>query len=411
MKWLVLALFLQPKEFDERRAALKSVREPGPWCELGEWAVERAMKDRARTCFLEALKFDGENTRAHEGMRKLGFEKVDSRWVRLDAIFSKKRAGLKPDDADGLFELALWCKARQMIREWRLALDGVLKIQPDHRKAREELGQKNFHGEWLDPAGYEREMRVDEVWRRCLAENRPPTEELKKAGLSWSGDAAVVLERAKNPGPGTYRDVKLEGSTGEYTYGIPRDYVPWRKSPMIVFLHGGGMGVGDGDEYFGDVWSVGAPRGCIVVCPTVLSKISGGWSNERNTEYIRQLVRALQKKYSADPDRTYLWGHSMGGAGVFFIGTRTTEIFAAISPMTGDLYGWIPENLRKTPIRIVHGEKDPSPGVDKSRRAAQWLRERGFAHVYDEIPGEGHDVPGEYWNKVADWFLNHRLSR
>lgn len=414
--FLCLALFqdLDPKkEFDSRRTALKGSRDANAWCDLGEWALEQKFKDKAKSCFQEALKVDSGHERSRDGMLKVGYGEVNGKWLPLSSIYTSKKAKLKKEDIDGLFELAEWCKAHQMPKEQRHALDEILRIDPQNRRAHLELGHTLYHGEWLEEAEVQRELKIDEVWKTALA-NQWTAAQIQTA-IKGTTNASAILEKAKSPGPGTYKETKLQLDRdkypGEYTYGIPDDYVPWRKSPMIVFLHGGGQNSGDGDEYFPIAWPVGRPRGFIVVCPTVLEKIPNGWNNERHVQYVRTIVREMQQKYNVDPNRLYLWGHSMGGCGAFYIGARCTDLFAAFSPMSGWPYDWLPEKLQKTPVRIVHGDQDKTVPPEGSRRAAQWLKEHGNVYVYDELPGVGHGIPHKHWPVVADWFLNFTLRR
>lgn len=413
---LLWVLAQDPKaEFESRRVIVREAKEPDRWCELGEWAIEKNLKDQAKTCFLEALQADAQHARAREGMRKLGFEELDGKWQTFAAIYNLKRGRTKKDDINGLLELARWCRLHQMEKEHRQTIAAVLKVEPMNRAAHEELGHKYHHGEWLSPEAYEKELKVDEAWKTALAENKPANEiqeAVRKAGGTWSGSVADVLEKAKSPGPGKYKDTKLELDRdkfpGEYTYAVPGTYVPWRKNPMIVFLHGGGQGAGDGDYYFPSAWYCGEPRGCIVVCPTVLKKVAVAWSNEQHVAYIRAVVKEMQSKYNIDPDRIYLWGHSMGGYGAFYIGSRTTDIFAAVSPMSGGPMGWIPDSLKNVPVRIVHGDKDAVVGPGGSRKAFKILREKGASVIYDELPGVEHGIPRENYDKVADWFMTIR---
>ena len=94
----------------------------------------------------------------------------------------------------------------------------------------------------------------------------------------------------------------------------------------------GWVGVGDGDDYFGQIWPHSGPRGYLTICPTVLEKLDVAWNNERHEDYLRAIVKEFSAKYHVDEERTYLMGHSMGGFGCFFLGTRMTDLFAAISP-------------------------------------------------------------------------------
>lgn len=65
----------------------------------------------------------------------------------------------------------------------------------------------------------------------------------------------------------------------------------------------------------------GEAGGYIMVTP--LGYVRGGWYGSRDNGRIGELserdvmnvLGIVRKEYNIDPDRIYLWGHSMGGAG------------------------------------------------------------------------------------------------
>ena len=214
---------------------------------------------------------------------------------------------------------------------------------------------------------------------------------------------------------GTHKDVKLEAekdtyATGEYTYGVPSAYRPWRKNPLIIFLHGGGEGVGDGDDYFPQIWPHSSPKGYLTICPTVLEKIGLAWNNPKHESYLRAILREFKTKYNVDEERTYLMGHSMGGFGCFYHGTRMTDLFAAISPWSGGPNSAVLSNLKLTPIYIIHGKRDAQVNVAGSREAARQLKQMGYNHVYVEMDIDGHGVPGPEQDKAVDWLERYKLN-
>ncbi len=417
--WLAVLLFaaqdggVDPKrQFEERRAALKECVQADPWAELGDWALDRKLEDQAKKSFLEALRLDPRHVRARDGMRRLRFEEQNGKWQPFAAIFGAKRSKVKAGDKEGLFELAAWCKSHDMPKEWRACLDSILKLDPEDARANEAIGRRRWNGEWLEADAYQKEIKVEEILRAGIAANRSAADlssEIQKAVGAWSGDTAAIMARAKNPGPGTYKDQKLQVEAdkfpGVFHYGIPEGYVPWRKTPMIVFLHGSG-----GNTYFPTISKWTLNRGFIIVCPSSLHLGTLAWSNGQHVGYLRALVKEMKQRYCVDPDRIYLWGHSMGGYGTFFLGTRLTDTFAAISPMSGGPSGWSPQALKNTPIYIWHGAADQQVPPDGSRSAAKWLKDQGYAHVYEEVPGQGHDMTADCLRAIPEWFLKHKLS-
>jgi dienelactone hydrolase len=64
--------------------------------------------------------------------------------------------------------------------------------------------------------------------------------------------------------------------------------------------------------------------------------------------------------YNVDLNRVYLTGHSMGGIGVWHLGPKLAEHWAAIAPLAGHGFNrlaWLRKTL--TPVYIHHGEDDP----------------------------------------------------
>ncbi len=86
------------------------------------------------------------------------------------------------------------------------------------------------------------------------------------------------------------------------------------------------------------------------------------WSKE---DMILPVLRALDEtiaNYSVDAERIYLTGAGMGGNGVWVMGMRNPERFAALAPLGGYTYPFgVPEgvcNLAGVPVWAFHGAED-----------------------------------------------------
>jgi poly(3-hydroxybutyrate) depolymerase len=109
-----------------------------------------------------------------------------------------------------------------------------------------------------------------------------------------------------------------------------------------------------------------------------------------------RLLESMRQKYSVDGDRIYLMGHSMGGAGTYYLGGKYNDIWAGIAPISGA--GGIgdataAERYRSFATLLMHGEKDSIVSPAGSRRAAMLLQNAGAQHLYLEFPGQDH----EFW--------------
>ncbi|HEV7690591.1 MAG TPA: prolyl oligopeptidase family serine peptidase [Hyphomonadaceae bacterium] len=109
-----------------------------------------------------------------------------------------------------------------------------------------------------------------------------------------------------------------------------------------------------------------------------------------------KLLKTVRDTYNIDPDRIYLMGHSMGGAGTYYLGSKYADVWAGLAPISGA--GGInsleaAQAYKGVPILISHGEKDSIVPADTSRRASMYLQQAGAQHLYVQVPGADH----EFW--------------
>jgi predicted peptidase len=150
----------------------------------------------------------------------------------------------------------------------------------------------------------------------------------------------------------------------------------WYGSPVIV------MGAGRGQR-----GAVAPPTG---PTPEETAKLS-----EQDVMNVLDLVR---KEYRIDPRRIYLTGHSMGGAGTLFLGSKHADLWAAIAPvapasfMMNENRDQILKGIRDAgvPVVLITGDADEVVPVANTRLWAQSLRDLGLDHEYLEQPGITH---------------------
>ncbi len=239
----------------------------------------------------------------------------------------------------------------------------------------------------------------------------------------------------------TRRGVKLQG-----VLALPDDYVAGQKLPMLVsfyeknsqtmhryptpsFLSGmGGMPV------------EAVSRGYATMLPDV--HFHTGSSHSDMLDAVEAATRKVIAMGYVDPKRIGVHGHSYGGEGAAFIGTRS-DMFAAVgmgagvTDLTTDFsqsWGWSyqvsggsglngnhyyihgqgrwgfspwdnPERYRfesamthapnaKAPFLIMHGTADPTVGFSEGMNFYNALRYNGKAAVMLAYPGEGHGLRG-----------------
>ena len=164
----------------------------------------------------------------------------------------------------------------------------------------------------------------------------------------------------------------------QYYLTLPEGYdaAPEKKWPLLVFLHGAGERGSD----LSALKKHGPPKliaagqkfPAIVVCPQVPK--DQAW----NPHGVKALVDIVRKQHHVDDSRIYLTGISMGGFGTFDTLAEYPEVFAAAMPICGGAgidvlkFG----ALKKTPIWIFHGAKDPTVPVSFSEMAYKWLQQQ-----------------------------------
>lgn len=414
---LILLLSLQSAldDYNAKKAEIEGVTEADPWVELGDWCLEHELELKAKAAYTQGEKLERGHEGAVAGMKRLSYVLDGKKWVQAKTVFSGRLKETNALDLDAVHALAMWARDYALDKEAQALLEKNLKANPYHAPTRRALGYEYAYGEWWTPDQLDAEKKIDEAFEANLdADAEGLLAAAQAAGYKGAlKDVEQIVAWATSPG-GQFKDEKLQNKKeqypGEYSYGVPESYRPWRPNGLIVFTHGGGEGVGDGDDYFSQIWHLTSERGYITVCPTVLNKIALAWNNETHVGYVRAIVEEIRQKYNIDPRRTYLVGHSMGGFGCFYLGTRMTDLFAAISPWSGGPVGAQLENLKLTPTYIIHGRDDQQVKVDGSRRADERLTQLGYEHTYVEIEGFGHGVPDSEKAKAFDWLDRWRLK-
>jgi len=107
------------------------------------------------------------------------------------------------------------------------------------------------------------------------------------------------------------------------------------------------------------------------------------------------LLKSIREQYAVDNDRIYLMGHSMGGAGTYYLGGKYNDIWAGLASISGagGIADGAAERYKSLPTLIMHGAKDSIVPPAASRRAVAALQAVGAPHIYLEFPDKDH----EFW--------------
>lgn len=133
--------------------------------------------------------------------------------------------------------------------------------------------------------------------------------------------------------------------------------------------------------------------------------------SEQDTLEVVDLVR---KELNVDDKRTYLMGHSMGGAGTYYLAVKHPERWAAIAALAPAAFGLQASSLNtipKMPVMVVHGDMDTAVPVSLSRTWVEVMKALKMPHVYVEVAGGDHgSVISSHQAEIFAFFGKHTKS-
>ncbi len=234
----------------------------------------------------------------------------------------------------------------------------------------------------------------------------------------------TVLEKASYPTlPATAKigqhPYTSEKAGFDFLLYLPDDYGkdPQQEWPLIVYLHG--------------VYLRGATLELLMEEPLpkyaddandfpfiVVSPLGDGeyefWAKDEMIDPLFKLLEEIQSAYSIDAKSIYLTGNDMGANGVWAIGIRHPEYFAALAPVAGYAsYPFeVPDNicnLKKVPVWVFHGERDEYVPAEAEQALVDALIACGGDAQITLSPDMKQDIPYKVYAdpKLYEWFLAH----
>jgi predicted peptidase len=236
--------------------------------------------------------------------------------------------------------------------------------------------------------------------------------------------AFTALLAVQEPGTVVAADKRVQGrsyvfaETGKtipYALFVPSTYSASKKWPVIVALHGLGRPFDWMMGYDGMI-DFAERDGFIVVSP--LGYHPRGWYGSRgpglvgnaqaappaeplppnlgelSEKDVMNVLEIVRREFAVDPDRIYLWGHSMGGAGTYHLAAKHPELWAglAVAAPAPSAPPTQLEGFRQLPILVLQGDHDQSVPVAQTRQWVAKMKELGMEHVYIEVQGGDHSL-------------------
>ncbi|HEV8549053.1 MAG TPA: hypothetical protein VGQ57_08495 [Polyangiaceae bacterium] len=207
-----------------------------------------------------------------------------------------------------------------------------------------------------------------------------------------------------------------------YRLYVPTTWDGTAELPLALFLHGSGSDENTYvDQNAGQMLKLAEEHGYLLVAPLGDQGAYGNFlrlsspfgqpdeaaklmaqvtaDSERTNELSeRDVVNVLElvlAEYPVDRGALFLFGHSMGSGGTWYLGGKYSTYWRGIAPMSGPFvqetgYPW--GDLKKTFLFVTEGTQAPS--VDGSRVLRDWLNANGFQAEYEEVNADhGGMVP------------------
>jgi pimeloyl-ACP methyl ester carboxylesterase len=225
--------------------------------------------------------------------------------------------------------------------------------------------------------------------------------------LKDSAEILKALESGKDP------LVKAKGDRERhYFFEEAREIMPYRvyvptnwdgkkQLPMIFVLHGNTR---DHNFYFdrdGGILAKLAEKNGFLVATTMGYRPNAGYGAGRRSPQgelsEKDAMRAFDlivQEYNPDRSRIYLFGHSAGGTGGWYIAGKYADKFAgiALSAFGTQPNGVQWDKLAGMPILVIVGSKDTPRTVETARTMAKAVKEKGFETQFLELPEATHDT-------------------
>jgi len=227
-----------------------------------------------------------------------------------------------------------------------------------------------------------------------------------------------------------------------------------KKAPLVVTLHGLGapqtimmgktaidlaeaagyilvapMGYNTGGWY-GSPVGAGPGRGkgkgapAAATAPTAAAKGRfGGFGGGNQPANLRELsekdtmnvIAMVRKEFKIDDKRIYIMGHSMGGAGALYLGSKYPHMFAAVAAEAPAAFWQTrketlqPMKDAKIPVMIVHGDIDEVVPVTNTLAWVDDMKELKMKYEFIEQPGITHGPVIESGLKpIYEFFAKHK---
>ena len=167
---------------------------------------------------------------------------------------------------------------------------------------------------------------------------------------------------------------------------------------LYISLHGGGGApAAVNDQQWENQKRLYTVKEGVYLVPRAPTNTWNLWHQAHVDQFFTRLIENLVAFENVNPNRVYVLGYSAGGDGVYQIGPRMADTWAAASMMAGHPNDAKPDSLLNTPFSIQVGALDAA--YKRNQVAQQWGKllddlqkasPKGYEHFTKVRAGKGH---------------------
>jgi predicted peptidase len=183
---------------------------------------------------------------------------------------------------------------------------------------------------------------------------------------------------------------------------------------LWISLHGGGGAPAEvNDGQWENQKKLYRPEEGIYLAPRAPTNTWNLWHQPHVDQFFDRLIENLIVFEQVDPNRVYILGYSAGGDGVYQIGPRMADRWAAVAMMAGHPNDARPESLRNTPFTLHMGGQDEP--YNRNGQAVIWQKKLadlasadpgGYPHWVEIYADKGHWMDREDAAAIP-WMAGH----
>ena len=212
---------------------------------------------------------------------------------------------------------------------------------------------------------------------------------------------------------------KYDNTYQPYSIKLPKDYIPTKKYPLLVFLHGSGQ-----EEQ--NLLKSARSGGNFIELAPLARDIYQCYDSDSSQNDIIEAIEDVKLHFSVNADKIIVGGFSMGGYGALRTFYQYPDLYKGVAIFAGhpDLANeWLGEghpnflddryltNFVNIPVFIYHGRKDGALPIFKIEELITKLKSKNSIVTERLIENKAHEYPDDETNNIYFKWLTQIVEK